>query len=111
MAVRLKASSPPTAPSNLGVLSSQLRAETELTVEDFSTWNVVGSQGSFNGGLYIDQGTALVNGLLLFGLLFISLQRITGFDVYIKEGLRRWREQSREDQAIDQAEDKDKTDS
>ena len=61
--------------------------------------------------MYVDQGTALVNGLLLFGLLFISLQRITGFDVYIKEGLRRWREQSREDQAIDQAEDKDKTDS
>lgn len=88
--------SPVDSTSNLGVLSSQLRADTELSVEDYSTWNVVGSQGSFNKGLYVDQGTAVVNGALLLSLVFISLQRITGFDVYIKEAVRRWREESME---------------
>ena len=82
-------------------MSSQLRAETELTVEDFSTWNVGSQAGSYNRGMYVDQSTATVNGLLLLVLIFISLQRITGFDVYIKEAMRRWREESKKDPTAD----------
>ena len=95
---------------NLGVLSDQLRAETELTVEDFSSWNTVSSQSSFaNRGLYVDSSTAWVNGLLLLSLVFISLQRITGFDVYVREGVRRWREESKK-KDLELQEDERKTD-